>query len=536
MTQVKQGKKGCGCLPLTLFAVVSIGAGFYFGRNLLGSELTPKSSAKIIPKSAFVTSYIDTDIDAWSRLSEFASAETQEVIEKKLENFAEGQFKKADSDIDYEKDIAPWLGGVSLALLPSTDAGMDLQPVAIFGLKNKFQAWRFFSRQEKLMDSEVEKSKYKKIAVYKVPEYDIWATVFDDYLVISESEQGIQAVIDTYKGQPSLTDLETTKTLPKNPIFQVYFPQYDRFLLEAMEDFSPNINSDKLSQSQLGKFNSMMMNLSIEDYGVNFKTIVNLDEKTAAQTNKLEVISHDLLSQIPQETILMVSGGNLDKMWQNIEAERKNIPELDKFINQAETFVSSWLNLDLEKNFISWLDGEFAFAIDAVSNNQVKGSLLLESSNQSQGNITLEKLTDMAKRSPSVNIQQNNIKGINVTEVSSFGRNILSYGWLNKNNLLLTIGRDFKDIVNLNKKNSLVNDQTFQLTTQSLPQKNYGYFYLDVQKTIATTKTVNPRFFDNASPEIKALSESLKAIAISTSAPNSNTAQFDINLSLEKNN
>ena len=458
------------------------------------------------------------------------------MIGKNLENFADRKFKKGDSDINYQKDIAPWLGGMSVALLPSQDAGIDLQPVAILGIKNKFQAWRFFSRQEQLMESDIEKKKYKKISVYKVPRYDLWATNFDNYLIISKSEKGIQAIIDTYKGEPALTDLESYNNQPKNPIFYVHLPQYDRFLLKVIEDAYPNLDSDKLSKLQLGKFNSMTMNLSIEDYGLNVKTTVNLDEKTAIKQNKLELISDDLLAQIPQETILMVSGGNLDKIWQNIKAERKNIPELDQLINKAQSFVFNWLNLDLEKNFFSWLDGQFAFAISSISNTEVKGNLLLESSNKSQGNITINKLTNMTKKLPRLKIDEKEVKGIQVTEVNKFGQNILSYGWLNQNNFLLAFGHDFKDIINLSQRNSLLNNDTFKLTTQSLPSENYGYFYVDLQKIIASTKSINPNVFTNVTPEAQAFSKSLKAIAITSSAPNPNTAQLDINLSLEKSN
>lgn len=142
----------------------------------------------------------------------------------------------------------------------------------------------------------------------------------------------------------------------------------------------------------------------------------------------------------------------------------------------------------------------------------------------------------MAKISPSVTIKEDNVKGIDVTNFSSLGRNILSYGWLNKNNLLLTFGHDFQDIVNVNQKNSLVNNEKFKLTTQSFPEKNYGYFYLDLEQAISTTNSINPSFFNDVPPDIKAFSESLKAIAITSSAPTSNTAQLDINLSLEKSN
>lgn len=538
MTQVKQNKNSCGCLPLTLFTVVSIGAGFYFGRNLLGSELTPKSSAKITPQSAFFTSYITTDTHTWSQLSEFAPSATKKMIGDQLENFAEQKLKQGDNEIDYEKDIAPWIGGISVAVLSSDNSVIDLQPVVILGVKNKFQAWRFFSEQEKLMEQDIEKKKYKKIAVYQVPEYKIWATMFANYLVISKSEQGIQAVIDTYKGAPAVSDLpkENNLNLSTNPVFQVHLPEYDRFLSQAIEDFYPNVDTNKLSELQLGKINSMTMNLNIEDYGFNLNTVVNLTNKTAIQQNQLDLISNNLLNQVPQETILMISGGNIDKVWQNIQIERQNIPELDEIIGNAENFLSQWLQLDLERNFISWLDGEFVVAISSIANTEVKGNLLIESSDQEQGNITLNQLTKLAQNPPYLNVKKSEIEGINVTEVNSLGKNILSYGWLNNNNLLLTFGHNFPDIVNLNQENSLLNNETFKLTTQSLPTENYGYFYLDLEQAIAIANRLNPSFFNDVPPEIKGMSESLKAIAITSSAPDQNTAQLDINLSLNKNN
>ena len=533
MTKVKKSK--IGYLPLTLLTIVTVGGGYYFGRNLLGSELTPKSSAKITPQSAFVTSYISTTTEEWSKLDQFASPTNQKIIGENLEDFVDDKLKDVDNNLNYQKDIAPWIGGISFTLLPSSSTSIDFHPVAIIGLKNKFKAWRFFHEQKEKIDTEVETKKYKNIAVYNVINNNIWATIFDNYLIVSDSEDGIQQILDTYKGEASLAQLDSKNFSAKNSLFQVYLPQYDRFFLKAIANFLPSANSDKLSQLQSGKVNSMTINVNIEDYGFNFQTIFDLDEKIAANNNNtLEPISDTLLAQIPQETILMFNGGNFDKIWQNIENNQKNIPELDKFISEAKKLVSKKLNLDLENDFINWLDGEFIFSISNVSKTQVQGSLLLQSSNQKQGNITLNYLTDRVRRLPSVKVKQNNIKGINVTELTNFRRNLLSYGWLNNNSLLVTFATDFQEVINVNRKNSLLNNETFQITTQSLPQENYGYFYLDLQKTIDTAKNLNPPVFNNAPPDVKAISESLKAIAITSSSPNPNTAQLDINLSLQK--
>ena len=532
MTKVKKSK--IGCLPLTLLTIVTVGGGYYFGRNLLGSELTPKSSAKITPQSAFVTSYISTNTEEWSKLDKFASPTNQERIGENLEDFVDDKLKDVDNNLDYQKDIAPWIGGISFTLLPPSSTSIDFHPVTIIGIKNKFKAWRFFHQQKDKMKTEVETKKYKNITVYNVTDNNVWATIFDNYLIVSDSENGIQQIIDTYKGESSLAQLDNKNFSAKNSLFQVYLPQYDRFLLKAIANFVPSANSDKLSQLQSGKVNSMTINVNIEDYGFNFQTIFDLDDKIAAKNKALEPISDTLLAQIPQETILMFNGGNIDTIWQNVEDNQKNIPELDKFISEAKKLVSQKLNLDLENDFINWLDGEFIFSLSNVSNTQVKGYLLLQSGNQKQGNKTLNHLTNIVKRLPSVKVKKNNIKGINVTELTNFRQNLLSYGWLNNNSLLVTFANDFQEVINVNRKNSLLNNETFQITTQSLPQENYGYFYLDLQKTLETAKNLNSPLFNNVPPDIKAISESLKAIAITSSSPNPNTAQLDINLSLQK--
>ncbi|MEO0967867.1 MAG: DUF3352 domain-containing protein, partial [Cyanobacteria bacterium J06639_18] len=73
-------------------------------------------SAKLVPDEAIMTAYISTDPKLWSNLENFGTPEAQKLITQGLEDFKKDLTK--DSDLSYEKDLKPWLGGVMFAVLP----------------------------------------------------------------------------------------------------------------------------------------------------------------------------------------------------------------------------------------------------------------------------------------------------------------------------------------------------------------------------------------------------------------------------------
>lgn len=542
MTQSNSRKGGCGCLSLLVLGVVGIGAGYYYGRNFLGQELTPSRSAMITPSSAYATGFISTNPNQWRKIEDFGTNSAQEIIAQNLQEFVDENLTEDTQKIDLEKDILPWLGGMSVVVLPSSSAGIESNVALIMGVKNKFKANSFFQEyQSNLQEKPIEK-KYNGITIYQVNldnNQQIWTTFFNNYLVVSDQEEAINKIIDTHQGKTSLATNYPQNLVKNNAVVSIYFPEYDRILLKALRDSLPEGELDEQVKKQLNKINNLFLNMSIEDHGLKFTTLVQLSEPLGNEIN-IKPVSQNLLSKIPENAVFMMSGNGINQLWQQVETERKNIPELNEVISETEVVLNQWLNLDLSKDIFGWLDGEFAVAIagnpDQPLENNIHGLLLLESSNKTQGENTLNKLETIGQFLPFASINRIEKQGINITEWSNYQTTLASYGWLDNNNLLFTFGKTFNPSENLNKNTSILNNNNFKITTESLAKNNYGYLYFDYQKALNFAVNIDPDFYDEFTPEMRALSDSLKAFALTSSSIDDTTTQVELNISLVRSN
>ncbi|WP_324281655.1 DUF3352 domain-containing protein [Cyanobacterium aponinum UTEX 3221] len=543
MTQSKSRKSGCGCFSLLLFGIVGIAGGYFYGRNFIGQELTPSRSAMITPASAYATGFISTNPREWEEISQFGTNSAQEILTQNLQELIDENLTEETQTIDVEKDILPWLGGVSVAVLPSSSAGLDSNVALIMGVSNKFKANSFFQKYKNNLQTNPLETKYNGITVYEIDienSEKIWATFFNNYLVISEQEEVVNQIIDTHKGKTSLANNYPQNLVNNNAVISIYFPEYDRILLKALKDSISEGELDEQVEEQLNKIKTIFMNMSIEDHGLKFTTLVKLSEPLEYQNNR-QPVSENLLRKIPENSIFMINGNGINQLWQQLEIERKNIPELNELISETEIAVNQWLNLDLGNDIFSWLDGEFAFAVAGnvekpLFNNNFYGLLLLESSNKNQGENTLSKLENMAQFLPFASINRTEIEGINITEWNNYQTTITSYAWLDNNNFLLTLGKTFNPNEILDKNSSILNSDNFKITTDSLAKNNYGYIYFDYQKALDFALNIDPNFYEEFTPEMRALSDSIKAFALTSSSIDDTTDKVELNISLIKKN
>ncbi|BAQ63670.1 DUF3352 domain-containing protein [Geminocystis sp. NIES-3709] len=536
-----KSKKNGGCFTFFILTLLATGAGYYYGKNfLLGSELTLESSSQVIPQSALANTFISTNQEQWAKLEEFSTPFTQEMIDKNWKKLVNDNLGQQNQNIDYQQDILPWLGGISFAVLPSSESEINYDIVTILGIKNKLKANSFLQKIKQNNTEKPIETKYQNITIYQIDNNNnqIWVSVFNNYLVIAEEEKIIQKIIDTYKGGESLADVSSQNLPSQNGILQVYLPDYNNWFLNIIKDTLPEINIENSAQAQLGKIDSITMNLSVENHGLKLSSLVNLSQPVTFNPN-IKPVSNNLLTKIPDNTICLVSGGGVNQIWQELNKEKQNIPELDLFISQAKIVTLQWLNLDLDKDIFSWLDGEFALALLSPNNNQfsqgLNGLLLLESSNKTQGEATFKNIENAARLFPFIQINQNNIDGISITEWSSPQEKLLSYGWVNNNNFLLTFSSNFQDIKNMEKSNSLSENNVFKIATESLPKTNYGYFYCNLEKAFSLAENLDDNLWDSSTLEFKAFANSITAIAITNSPVNNSTNQVDLNISLSKN-
>ncbi|MBS3027836.1 MAG: DUF3352 domain-containing protein [Dolichospermum sp. DET50] len=544
-------KKSSFLIPVIGTAVIIAGgiAAYMYLKGGANSS-SPLGSAKLVPATALMATYIDTNPESWNKLQQFGTPEAQKLLDKEFQDFNQQMLN--DSQISYEADIKPWVGGVMIAVLPPEAKKVSQEnfrsPEApnfllVVDIKDKIAALKFANKLKDKKNVKIQESDYKGQKIIESPGkgQPTYVTVLNnDHLLLTSSKQSVEKAIDTYKGEPSFATKEGANEIlgkgvdVKNSLAQIYVPDYAN-MVQQLTAFNPQ--SQKLppqTLAQIKQVKSMTAGVGIDDAGLRFKAIVNLDP----QLNKFqyETTSAKIVEQFPSETLALVSGQGISKSWQTFVEQSKDYPELNQGLQQARTQLKI-LQLDVDKDIFGWMNGEFG--LGAIQSNQgllanvgFGGALVLNTSDRKTAEATFTKLDNFAKQQ-SLNVAQKSIGGKNVTEwqIPQQGA-LIAHGWLNDNTAFLAIGGPVAETLVDRKGAALDQSDTFKTITGSLQKPNGGYFYLDMDKT----KTIIERLSAQSQPlppDATAILTSIRGIGVTVNSPSKSMTQMELLLSLK---
>jgi Protein of unknown function (DUF3352) len=523
-------------------------------------------SAKIVPSQALMATYITTDPQAWAKLEQFGTPEAQKLVAKGLEEFNQDVF--TGSNISYDKDLKPWVGGVMIAVLPpnavkpaqltqpapSPNAPTPNVPIAatkapepnilmVVGIKDKISALNFAKKLKEDKSVKTKEIDYKgeKITETAGKGTPTYSTVLNNtYLVLAPQKQGVEQAIDTFKGQPSFASKEGANSIlakgvdVKNTLAQIYVPDYANMVQQLIATNPQATALPPQTLAQLKQVKSMVAGVGIDEAGVRMKAIANLDSQLSKfqyQNSPAKVVS-----QFPGDTIALVSGQGISKWWTTVVEQSKDYPEFKQALEQARSQLKV-VNLDLDKEVFGWMDGEFGLA--AIPSNQgllaqvgFGGALVFDTSDRKTAEGTFSKLDNIAK-TQSLTVAKRNIGGKDVTEwqIPLQGA-LVSHGWLDGDTLFLAFGGPIAEAIASPKGESLEKSQNFKTITGSLKQPNGGYFYLDMDKTM----TIVNRFTAQSQPippEANAIFSSIRGLGVTATSPDKSTSQMEMLLALK---
>ena len=534
--------------------IAAIGGGYLYFRSLAGGKaLTPIAAAQLIPQDALFAGYISTDSETWSKLDNFGTPEAEkllgEPIEEQLEKASKEKF--LGEEINYEEDIQPWLGNIMLAALPSETEEPEVMMVV--GIKDKAKALQFIDKLKKKTESNIETSKYKGITI--IENKDESEAIFknigilDNEIVISPERKTIETAIDTYKGNSSFADKKGAKEIlskagkNKNTLFQLYVPNYNGLMRQYINVVKQNAglgidtSSLKMLEQQLDRLDyvdSMVVSIGIkENRGIFMQSIAKY--KPDFKLPKYPDLSGQVLSQIPGNSLVLISSGGISQAWSWFLEEFGNDPEFKEGLEQARDSLKTTANLDLDKDIISWMDREFA--ISMIPNDLppafVSGTVVITTSDRPTAENTLEKLEKLAK-SNGAPIKDKEVAGKEITEYQNYpgGQVVLAYGWLDDNSLAISIGDKADRIVELKSSDSLAENQNFKESIKDFPKKNLGYFYINFQEVNAQIDRLSKTYSQPVPPEAKAFLDSIKGIIGVNTMPDSSTIEQQLLIEL----
>jgi len=536
----------------TVIVAGGIAAYMYFKSGPTGNISGALDSAKIVPNEAIMATYISTDPKAWAKLQQFDTKEAQQLVAQSLNHLNKDLL--TDSNISYEKDLEPWVGGVMIAMLPSSSAkSVQNAPqtaqemnhlLMVVGIKDKLSALNFANKLESEKDVKTQEIDYKgeKIIETALKNTPTYSTILNNtYLVLAPEKQAVEHAIDTYKGEPSFASKEGAKSLLtkgveiENTLAQIYVPDYAAMVQKLIATNPKGTRLLPQSLAQLKQVKSMVAGVGVDDVGVRTVAIANLDPhlvKFQYQNSADQVVS-----QLPAQTIALVSGQGISSWWSAFVEQSKDDPEFNQTLQQARLQMK-FVNIDLDKDVFGWMNGEFAIA--AIPSNQgalspigFGGALIFHTSDRQTAESTITKLDTLAK-TQQVNIAQRNIGGKDVTEwqIPQQGA-LLAHGWLDQNTLFVALGGSVADAIADPQAKSLDSSEKFKAVTSSLQKPNGGYFYLDMDKTMSLLNRFPTAQKQPLSPETIAILNSIRTLGVTATNPDKSTSRVEMSLALK---
>jgi hypothetical protein len=530
-------------LPAVGAAAVAGGAAaFMYFNGATGDSASPLAIAKVIPDDAYMAAFISTDEKKWEKLKQFGTPEAQKVFEKTLKDMQQDLVTKNKVDVD--KDLKPWVGNLMVAMMPSADPKQPEVLMAV-AIKDKVSALNFANKMKSEAKVKSTETDYKGIKVTEIMDENgkkatYTAVLKDAYLVVGGDKKVVEQAIDTFKGEPSFaTKPEAAQLLGKtndveNAVARVYLPDYAGFVKVVMSQ-SPNAKPTPETLERLKQVKSMVGAVGIDNVGMRLKGSVVVDPKIAME---YKPTPGKVVAQFPAQTFALMSGANINHYWQQISAQSKDDPEIKKFVEMMRGGMQM-AGFDLDKEVFGWMDGEFALGMMPVEQGLLAqagfgGALVFDTSDRKTAEATFAKLDTMAKTQGGLPVGQRDVNGKKITEWQTPQGALLGHGWLDDNTVFIAMGDPLVTAMTGTPSPSLEAADAFKAVTSSLPKNNLGYFYMDMEKTMAlVNKVMLVSQRQTMPPETAAVLNSIKGFGGTSVAVDKTTSQFEMVMALK---
>ena len=310
----------------------------------------------------------------------------------------------------------------------------------------------------------------------------------------------------------------------------------------AMEQLQANLQPEvKLPSTMISQFKqvkSMVAGIGVDTAGLRVKTIAQLDPKFAQQNPQ---IPSKLLPRFPGETIALVGGKGIDKVWSEATAEAKTNPQLTSSMKQIRDGLQG-VNLDADRDVFGWMNGEFA--IGAIASNQgilsqfgMGATMIFETNDRAAAETALKKLDAIAKSNPTVSVAPRKVQGKEVMEWTIPQQGTLfGHGWLDKDTMFVAFGGPLVDLIGVTPSQPLSSSPSFGAIATSVSPGDKGYFYLDMDKTMSWANQYLLKAAPTlVSPPTAEVLNSIRGVSVVTTSPESSTVQLEMLFSLKSN-
>jgi Protein of unknown function (DUF3352) len=511
------------------------------------------AGATVVPQDVMMAVSIATDESQWNRLREFGTPESKASFEQILAQLRDRLLTA--NGYSYQQDIKPWVGNTTtIAFLrnkiaiPQTPPAPNAPPplpaqqsvAIILPIANPIAAKELLAKPRTLTQGKMVERNYKGVQVTEtqgVPDRKFSVAVLGtNYLAITNEPTATDRIIDTFKGEPSLAKtpgypdaLQEIKIPGAFGQIYVNIPVAAAFsAANSAREISPE-NLEKLQQNQ-GFATTMML----EPEGIGFKSVSWLKPDSQRRI-AVENNAQKTANRLPNTTIAMVSGGNLQRLWQDYVqgAEANPIAPINPQVLRSA--MKSTTGLDLDKDLIDWMAGEFSLSLipspaQSPKDKYAAGFVFtIDTNNRRAADKSLKKLDDTMK-TKGFRVEEIQIAGQKAVQwTSPFGGIVVTRGWM-KDTAFLTVGAPILDTIVPAPTSPLLSSELFQKTVRSELTPHNGNFFIDIDSAFNPKNLALPEFPPNQKVWIDAMS----SIGVTASVVNDRTTRYDAFVGLKK--
>jgi hypothetical protein len=496
-----------------LLATTAAGAGGYYYLQTKDPGDRPEQLALAVPEQAYAVGYIATDPKVWSKLDRFGNPAAKQLIDRSIQQIQ----KETVGDIDFVKDVQPWLGNVMLASFANDKAAEKPTILVVSKVKDKLSAFNFLNKLKGKSKEPTAETDYKGAKIWSVSGKDPFHVAYsDDWLVGSADRATVEKSIDTLKGAASFSQKNGNQffasgrlNLP-NSIASVYidFPR----MAAAV-----NKSNNKLDSNQIAKLvraQSLVAGMGIDDQGLRAKALTQMNDNSF----KLPATNGKVLANFPADSLLVLNGSGIKNIWDETLKQSANEPKTMGAIGHLRKEFRTQTKLDLDKDVFGWLGGEYAIGIFP----QKEGLL---------GSFTGLGITAVVEGTePQTNEKSldSMIKGLGAGKVvikprqSTDGKTINDIASPLGTGSLLSYGAIDDKTVFLSTKNSTITEPLskgadFQKVVSTLPASDQGLTYINFRQLANVLQgEALKQYTANVPPEYFSLLKAIEGMAISS--------------------
>ncbi|NEP14843.1 MAG: DUF3352 domain-containing protein [Symploca sp. SIO2C1] len=542
-------------LPLLLASGVAVllisgGVAAYFQvqRHLLRGRAT--MSAQLVPEDALVTASISTDIEKWQKLQKYGTPETKAALKKQLTQL-KGKLLKANG-YNYEEDIQPWLGEtVMIAYLASgaltaeedteQETPLIKQPdLIVLPIEDPVQAKQLLTKANS--KKQLLERTYKGIQIRETKKnqsQQFSAAVLGRFFVVTKNSTITEQVIDTYTGEPSVAETPGyTKALSQiqasKPFAQLYL-NMPTFSATAATNSGRSLSPENIAAAEPKQ--GIATTVTLESKGINFRSISWL-KPDSNLSHRVENRNSSLVKRLPADTLLMLSGGNLEQLWRNyLQGAESNLlaPIPPETLTEG---LKGTLDLDWEEDLLPWMGGEFLLGIipaydDVLTlpdNSQFPqlGAgvvFMVLSRNRFRAEKSFQKLDEVMATRYQFLVEETELEGKPIVNWKSpLGGISATHGWLEKDVAFLTFGAPITSSFFPQPEALLTQTPLFKAVVPTKPNPNNGQFFLNFEGTINSSNLNMPEL----PPKPQMLAQAINAIGVTAAVSDERTTRFDI--------